>query len=86
MECRCSSWTAVWGLRRHSTGAAIIAGVQTDAPFHTASDTVLHQMPVVGGGFVTGVFGLGDDPQAAMGYAGATFMNQPGSSGWPRPA
>ena len=35
-------------------------------------------MPVAGGGFVTRVFGLGDDPKPALGYAaGATFMNRP---------
>jgi fucokinase len=57
-------------------GAAIIAGVQTGAPLHAASDTVLHQMPVAGGGFVTRVFGLGDDPKQRWDARGATFMNQ----------
>ena len=57
-------------------GAAIIAGVQTGAPLHVASDTVLHQMPVAGGGFVTRVFGLGDDPKQRWDARGATFMNQ----------
>ena len=57
-------------------GAAIIAGVQTGAPLHVAADIVLHQMPVAGGGFVTRVFGLGDDPKQHWDARGATFMNR----------
>ena len=57
-------------------GAAIIAGVQTGAPLHVASNTVLHQMPVAGGQFVTRVFGLGDDPKKHWDARGATFMNR----------
>jgi fucokinase len=57
-------------------GAAIIAGVQTGAPLRVAPDTILHQMPVAGGGFVTRVFGLGDDPKQRWDARGATFMNQ----------
>ena len=57
-------------------GAAIIAGVQTGAPLRVAADTVLHQMPVAGDGFVTRVFGLGDDPKQRWDARGATFMHQ----------
>ena len=57
-------------------GAAIVAGVQTGVPLRVAADTVLHQMPVTGGGFVTRVFGLGDDPKQRWDVRGATFMNQ----------
>ncbi len=57
-------------------GAAIIAGVQTGAPLYVASDTVMHQMPIAGGGFVTRVFGLGDDPKQRWDTRGATYMNQ----------
>ena len=34
-------------------GPAIIAGVQTIAPLHLANEVVLHQMPILDGGFVT---------------------------------
>ena len=57
-------------------GAAIVAGVQTRAPLRLAPDTVLHQMPVAGGGFVTRVFGLGDDPKQRGDAREATFMNR----------
>ena len=57
-------------------GAAIIAGVQTGAALRVAPDTVLHQMPVAGGQFVTRVFALGDDPKQRWDAPGATFMNQ----------
>jgi fucokinase len=56
-------------------GAAIIAGVQTGAPLRVAPDTVLHQMPVASSGFVTRVFGLGDDPKQRWDARSATFMN-----------
>ena len=56
-------------------GAAIVAGVQTGTPLHVAPDTILHQMPLVGGGFVTRVFGLSDDPKKHWDARGATFMN-----------
>ena len=57
-------------------GAAILTGVQTAAPLRVAPDTVLHQMPVAGGGFVTRVFGLGDDPKRRWDARGATVMNR----------
>ncbi len=57
-------------------GAAIVAGVQTGAPLHVAPEAVLHQMPVAGGGFVTRVFGLGDDPKQRSDARGATFMHR----------
>ena len=57
-------------------GAAIVAGVQTGAPLHVTPDTVLHQMPMAGGGFVSRVFGLGDDPKQRWDARGATYMNQ----------
>jgi fucokinase len=56
-------------------GAAIVAGVQTGTALRVAPDTILHQMPVVGGGFVTRVFGLSDDPKKHWDARGATFMN-----------
>ncbi len=57
-------------------GAAIVAGVQTGAPLHVAPDAVLHQMPVAGSGFVTRVFGLGDDPKQRWDARGGAFMNR----------
>ena len=57
-------------------GAAIVAGVQTGTPLHVAPDTVLHQMPVAGSGFVTRVLGLGDDPKQRWDARGGAFMNR----------
>jgi fucokinase len=57
-------------------GAAIVAGVITDAPLRLAPDIVLHQMPVTEGGFATRIFGLGDDPKKHWDARGATVMNQ----------
>ena len=58
------------------TGASMVAGIQTSVTLHVAPDTVLHQMPVVGGQFVTRVFGLGDDPKKHWDTRGATFVNR----------
>ena len=58
------------------TGASMVAGIQTSVALHVAPDTVLHQMPVAGGQFVTRVFGLGDDPKKHWDTRGATFMNR----------
>ena len=58
-------------------GPAIVAGVQTSAPLHIATGIVLHQMPILGGGFVTRVFGLRDDPKQHWRVPGATFVNRP---------
>ena len=58
------------------TGASMVAGIQTSVTLHVAPDTVLHQMPVAGGQFVTRVFGLGDDPKKHWDARGATFMNR----------
>jgi galactokinase/mevalonate kinase-like predicted kinase len=59
------------------SGAAIISGVQTGETLRVGPDVVIDQMPVIGGCFVTRVFGLHDDPKLAWNAAGATFMNLP---------
>lgn len=57
-------------------GSAMIADVDTSQPIALAADVVLHQLPV-GDGFVTRVFGLGDDPKRPAVHS--TFMNRPWS-------
>jgi fucokinase len=59
-------------------GAAIVANVDTAQSLELAQDVVLDQLPL-GQGFVTRVFGLGDDPKRSWDSTAGTFMNQP----WP---
>jgi len=58
-------------------GASLIASVQTDAPLSLAQDVVVHQLPVTGGGYVTQVYGMRDDPKRAWDDPAGTYVNQP---------
>jgi len=58
-------------------GPAILSGVETALALDGGQDIVLDQMPLTGGGFVTRVFGLRDDPKQRWNSAGATFLNRP---------
>lgn len=58
-------------------GAAIIAHVQMAEPVHLFADIVLEQLPVTGGGYVTRLFGMRDDPKRPLGDPWATFLNRP---------
>lgn len=57
-------------------GEALVAGVDTAQTLDLADGAVAHQLPVEGG-FVTRVFGLGDDPKRTWDHAAATVMNRP---------
>ena len=57
-------------------GEALVAGVDTTQALDLADGAVMHQLPVEGG-FVTRVFGLGDDPKRGWDDAAATVMNRP---------
>jgi fucokinase len=59
------------------SGAAIVAGVRTAQSLNLQRNVVVHQMPISGGGFVTRIFGLRDDPKRALDDPAATLMNQP---------
>jgi fucokinase len=59
-------------------GRAIVAGVETDAPFRLGHDLALHQLPAPGG-TVTRLFGMADDPKRHWADATATYLNRP----WP---
>lgn len=58
-------------------GAAIIARVQTAQPVRLGTDLVLEQLPVAGGGYVTRIFGMRDDPKRRVRDPSATFLNRP---------
>jgi fucokinase len=58
-------------------GAALVAGVQTAQPLALGADMVVHQLPLVGGGYVTRAFGLHDDPKQLWDSPGATVFNRP---------
>jgi fucokinase len=58
-------------------GAALVASVLTDQPLCLPADTVLHQLPLGEGAYVTRVFGLGDDPKQAWDTPAATVFNRP---------
>ncbi|MCX6031413.1 MAG: hypothetical protein NT169_19205 [Chloroflexi bacterium] len=60
-------------------GAALVAEVQTAQPVALAADVALHQLPIAGGGYVTRIFGLYDDPKQPWDAPRATFLNQ----AWP---
>ena len=57
-------------------GAALIVGLSTAEPLVVEADTVVHQHPLPNG-YITRVYGLGDDPKRAVGDPTATFMNRP---------
>jgi len=58
-------------------GAVLLAGLCTGRPLALKADVVVHQLPVVGGRFVTRVFGLHDDAKRPWNDPTATFMNRP---------
>lgn len=58
-------------------GAALVAGVQTAQALALGADMVVHQLPLVGGGYVTRAFGLHDDPKQLWDSPGATVFNRP---------
>ena len=58
-------------------GAALVANVQTGQALALGRDVVVDQLPLAVGGWVTRVFGLGDDPKPAWEGPGATFLNRP---------
>ena len=58
-------------------GPGILAGVQTAQPLALGEGLVLHQAPVAGGGFVTSVYGLHDDPKRGPDDPAAAFLNRP---------
>jgi fucokinase len=58
-------------------GAALVAGVQTTQALALGADMVVHQLPLVGGGYVTRAFGLHDDPKQRWDSPGATVFNRP---------
>jgi galactokinase/mevalonate kinase-like predicted kinase len=59
-------------------GAALVVAVQTAQPLALGSDVVIHQLPIAGGGYVTRIFGLCDDPKQLWDAAkGGTFLNLP---------
>ena len=60
-------------------GAALVAGVQTSRALALGPDLVVHQLPLAGGGYVTRLFGLHDDPKQAWDSPGSTVFNRP----WP---
>ena len=60
-------------------GAAIVAGVRSGQTLRLPAGVVVHQAPLTGGGYVTRVFGLHDDPKRVVGEPMATFLNRP----WP---
>ncbi len=60
-------------------GPAILAGVRSGQTLRLPAGVVVHQTPLTGGGYVTRVFGLHDDPKRIVGEAAATFLNRP----WP---
>ena len=60
-------------------GPAIIAGVRSGQRLRLPTGVVVHQTPLTGGGYVTRVFGLHDDPKRVVGEPTATFLNRP----WP---
>lgn len=60
-------------------GPAIVAGVRSDQTLRLPTGVVVHQAPLTGGGYVTRVFGLYDDPKRVVSEPTATFLNRP----WP---
>jgi fucokinase len=59
-----------------AAGPALVSGVISTQPLTLVPDTVIHQLPV-DDGFVTRIYGLGDDPKHIIGDPAATFMNLP---------
>jgi len=60
-------------------GPAIVVGVRSGQTLRLPAGVVVHQAPLTGGGYVTRVFGLHDDPKRVAGEPMATFLNRP----WP---
>jgi fucokinase len=60
-------------------GAALVADLQTTQAVALAADVALHQAPMAGGGYVTRIFGLHDDPKQPWDAPWATFLNR----AWP---
>jgi fucokinase len=58
-------------------GPALVAGIRTEAPLDVTPGTVLHQLAIEGGGYVTRVYGLDDDPKQVWNGPAGTFVNQP---------
>jgi fucokinase len=57
-------------------GAAVVAGVHTARALGLEQEVVLHQLPV-DDGFVSRIYGLGDDPKLAWDAPDATYVNRP---------
>ena len=73
---RCSCPTAMCAGPLSWHGRTIIVGVDTARPLDLAPDTVLDQLPLAGGGYVTRLFGLLDDPKRGWDDPAATFVNR----------
>lgn len=58
-------------------GAAIVASLNTGLPVALGVDLVMDQLPLMGGGHLTRLFGMHDDPKRPIEDPAATFMNRP---------
>jgi len=65
------------GASAHLGGGCLIAGLHTDHPLHLSRDVIVHQVPIAGGGYVTRVLGISDNPKRGLDDPAATFLNQP---------
>ena len=58
-------------------GGALVAGVRARGALAVGAGAVLHQLPIEGGGYVTRLYGLDDDPKQAWNGPAGTLVNRP---------
>jgi fucokinase len=58
-------------------GASLVASVQAETPLTLTRDVAVHQLPMIGGGYLTQVYGIHDDPKRAWDDPAGGFVNQP---------
>ncbi|MFN2130770.1 MAG: L-fucokinase [Anaerolineae bacterium] len=58
-------------------GAALVTGVHAGQPIHLRAGLALHQLPIEGGGYVTRLYGLDDDPKQPWDGPEGSYLNRP---------
>jgi fucokinase len=61
-------------------GAALVTGVHAGRPIDLRAGLALHQLPIEGGGYVTRLYGLDDDPKQPWDGPEGSYLNAPWST------